>query len=216
MTLRFGRILVGLLVLAAPMLVSTPLASATPLGLDATDTSHTAPWAISPAGTAGWKFTVLSPIKIDGLAIFDYLADGLGRPHDVGLWDSGGSLLASATVTSASMPLASASSHGDWLVESISPVVLAPGGYAVGAFFFDLDFTDPFLANATAVTIPQVAFGGNAAAAGWQSPSARFPTLDDGLFGASFTAVPVPEPSTELLLAIGLLAAGRRLRSTRH
>ena len=70
-------------------------------------------------GTLGWSFTVLNPITIDALGVWDAGADRLGTGSTpVGLWTSSGTLAATATITSASIPVSSGSADGDWLFEA--------------------------------------------------------------------------------------------------
>ena len=76
------------------------------LALDSTSGSNNAAGGHS---TVGWSFSVLSSLDVDGLGFFDFESNGLLAPHQVGLWDSGGTLLASATVTSGSTVVASTS-----------------------------------------------------------------------------------------------------------
>jgi hypothetical protein len=68
------------------------------------------------------------------LGAWDESGDGFLGPHDIGLWDAGGTLLASTTVTSASAGTISASGLGVWRFEAIASVALAPGIYTLGAF----------------------------------------------------------------------------------
>ncbi len=48
--------------------------------------------------TLGWAFTVNSDISVKALGVFDSDQDGLAERHQVGLWNSGGTLLASTIV----------------------------------------------------------------------------------------------------------------------
>src|SRR5438552_3149843 len=58
----------------------------------------------------GYLFRVTSSITVSGLGLWDEGGNGLAQNHDVGLWNSNGSiLLASTTITNASTPVASAS-----------------------------------------------------------------------------------------------------------
>jgi hypothetical protein len=53
------------------------------------------------SGTFGYSFTVgASEITATHLGIYDTGQDGLLTSHDVGLWDNGGTLLASTTIAS--------------------------------------------------------------------------------------------------------------------
>src|SRR5262249_32205561 len=114
-----------LFVVAAPSSAST-------LGLDVT--SDTQVFAPGVFHNIGWQFSVSAPIIIDGLGLFDVNPAGLAESHQVGLWDNGGNLLASATVTSGSTLIASASNAGDWLFANIAPIVLVPGTYVTSGF----------------------------------------------------------------------------------
>jgi hypothetical protein len=201
-------------IVPATVLAFASLASATPLGLDFADIAGTAGYYGAGNYTVGWVFNVNAPVRVDGLALFDWGADGLknASPHTVGLWHSSGTLVASTDVTNSSTPTTSTSSFGNWLVQSIGPVVLGPGTYAIGGLFYGGDSLDAFVARGAASTIPQISFVGNALSPSFGMPSSFVPDLDDGFFGVSLTAEPVPEPSTLLLLGAGLLVVGRRLR----
>jgi hypothetical protein len=74
--------------------------------------------------TIGWAFTVVNPVTIDGLGLFDIGAGNLGVASvPVGLWTGdGSSLLAQVTVTDASTQVASTDANGDWLFETIAPL----------------------------------------------------------------------------------------------
>jgi hypothetical protein len=65
--------------------------------------------------TVGFTFDVASSLVISGLGVFDVGANGLINSHEVGLWTSSATLLASTTVTNAANVVASTSSLGDWL-----------------------------------------------------------------------------------------------------
>jgi hypothetical protein len=176
--------------------------------------------------TVGWAFTVSTPISISALGLFDVDANGFEQTHDIGLWTSGGTLLAFTTVTDAnSSPVGSTSSSGNWRFTTIAPLVLAAGEYVIGASFSGTNstsFGDQFVANATAFTVPGVTFDEPRLGFG---PGLSFPVnstgvLLDGFFGPNLSAVPfaaVAEPASLLLLGTGLagltgLAAWRARR----
>src|SRR2546425_5930 len=86
--------------------------------------------------TLGWEFQVSAGIVVDGLGFWDHQSDGFlfGQTFPVGLWDaSTGTLLRSSVITSASTLKTSLHPDGDWRVNPVSPLFLAPGSYRVGA-----------------------------------------------------------------------------------
>jgi len=82
-------------------------------------------------GTVGSKFTVGANVFVDKLGFEDQLLNGLASPHQVGLWNSSGTLLASVTVQSGTGSLL----IGNWRYETLpTPVKLTAGStYIVGA-----------------------------------------------------------------------------------
>jgi hypothetical protein len=76
--------------------------------------------------TIGYQFSTSVPFVIDALA---YLDDGAGNNHQVGLWNSGGTLLVSTTVLNTD-PI---QGHFQW--DSIPLYSLAPGTYTIGGEF---------------------------------------------------------------------------------
>src|SRR5512143_2505061 len=154
--------------IVALVLALAPMARATPLGLDFADTTGTTGLGCFQDCTVGWVFQVNASIIVDGLAVFDWNADGLGLSHTVGLWNSSGTPLVSTNVTDAGTLRPSTSSFGDWRVQSIAPVVLRPGTYTIGSFFyaFTLDPTDAYFGGGVASTIPQIHFLGSAIVGG--------------------------------------------------
>ncbi len=178
--------------------------------------------------TLGWRFTVTSPIAIGGLGIFDVGANGLANSHQIGLWNSDGSLLlTSATITDAnSTHVTSTSTAGDWRsTPLIAPLVLVPADYVIGAFYSDHDADHVFqivgaAAPGTVSTIPGVTFDESRFALfSFQFPRSHVPG-NDGYFGPNLFTVaapPVPEPKTYAMLMAGLgllgLIARRRRKS---
>src|SRR5262245_12458608 len=108
------------MVALALLLTTAATTNASTLGLDIT--SNTQVFAPGVFDNVGWQFSVSAPITIDGLGLFDVNPAGLAESHQVGLWTDSGTLLASATVTSGSTSVASASAAGDWLFADIAPL----------------------------------------------------------------------------------------------
>src|SRR5687767_14012829 len=161
---------------------------------------------IGGPATAGWAFSVSTPVLASGLGYFDIGADGFAQSHPVGLWTSSGVLLTSTTVTSGSPIVASASTDGDWRFATITPLLLAPGNYVVGGEFFASD-TDGVVFHAATLTLaPGVAFiedraGG--AGSGFSFPTNTSPFTENSFFGPSiFLTAAVPEPGSLALLVI--------------
>lgn len=155
--------------------------------------------------TFGWSFTVLNPIAIDGLGVWDAGADGLGvASTPVGLWTSGGTLLASGTVTNTSTSVASTSTSGEWLFEDIAPLILGTGDYVIGSVFLSASPTAQTGAPFTNVADISVTGG----VMGPFDGGLAFPgsTFDFPIFGPTIRQVSIPEPGSIALLGLGLAA----------
>lgn len=78
----------------------------------------------------GFEFQVTQPVTVDALAVWnDSAPNGLPESEAVGLWDSSGDLLASATVGEGTLPF----DGSEFSAVSIDPLGLSDGTYIVGA-----------------------------------------------------------------------------------
>lgn len=167
--------------------------------------------------TIGYEFTVTSTVSGNALGAWNAGGTGLGSaPEEVGIWSTAGSLVTSATVTSASTPVASASTDGDWLFTSVSPFVLTPGTYDIGLVFFatsPLSQIGASFVTEPGITVDSGTVSGNA---GFSQPTDPFFT---DIFGPTFgtISVPAPEPASLAILGAALtaLAGLRRRRAQR-
>ena len=163
---------------------------------------------ISPY-TVGWKFSTSQTMDVSGLGFWDQSNHTLGYSHDVGLWSSSGSLLASTTITATSTPVSSVG-QGQWLFNEITRVTLLPGIYYVGASYGSNDNKDDYAFEVTNIqTAPGVTY---ISGKGGLGSGLTFPTLDNppysinSYFGANLEFSPpntVPEPTSFALLGLG-------------
>jgi hypothetical protein len=128
----------------------------------------------------------------------------------VGIWDSGGTLLTSATIPAGTV--APLDANNMFRLIDIPDVVLPQAnGYEIGALYqvFSLDEQ---AYNVTGLVVdPSIQFVASSAvasASGLTFPNAHIASFDPGIFGPSFEVAAVPEPSTLLLLGAGLAGVG--------
>lgn len=113
-----------LLFLRAPSTLAVPI-------VDFAD-GNLAPIANSNV-TYGYDFTVDSGgFSVTGLAVYEALSRPLEVSHEVGLWNSTGSLLASTTIDGLDSIVVSISATGQWRVGDIASLFLGAGNYYVG------------------------------------------------------------------------------------
>ena len=152
--------------------------------------------------TIGFQFSTSVPFNVDALAYWD---DGAANNHQVGLWDSGGTLLVSTTVLNTD-PL-----EGHFQYDSIPTLTLAPGTYTIGG---ELLTNGLFPSDAQGVvSLPGFTWIQDVQSLG--GTGFTFPTFttggssgQNGFLAADFSITSVsavPESSTLILLAVGLL-----------
>jgi Domain of unknown function (DUF4082)/PEP-CTERM motif len=165
--------------------------------------------------TVGWTFQPNTNVSVTDLGCFAKVFDDNQSVSsiEVGLWDSGGALLASNSVTATS-PLV-----GETRYESITPVALLPNQvYNVGIFSpsgtIGIDVAG-VAANGTIGVSPEITL--RAAASSSPGSGFTFPAEDQQAFGSIYAGPNfeyqgrVPEPGSWVLLGLGglFLVAGR-------
>ena len=158
--------------------------------------------------TAGWSFQPATNISLTALGAFQYVVSYSGDIQ-VGLWDAGGGLLASNTITASSRLL------NQSLYEPIAPVSLsADQTYYLGAYSTNWMSAYVSISNYppdSFITIaPEIQLGAEGAATGFGCPAT--PMMPGNSPGSAFIApnfefevTPVPEPTTLFLLGGGAL-----------
>jgi len=147
----------------------------------------------STGDVIGWRFTVSSPLEVSDLGVWNadtQATAGLTTTHQVGIWDSGQNLLASAT------PGPGGTIVGDWTYASITPITLMPGEtYTIGAMYAAGDGDSYISSASSATTDPDVTWLNSVYPASG-SLGFVYPATDTSSFGRFgpnflFTVVPV-------------------------
>jgi hypothetical protein len=168
--------------------------------------------------TIGWQFTLSSAVTVNELGFFDADSDGLSDDHPVGIFDSGGTLLISATVPAGS----GATLQDGFRLVPVAPLNLAPGSYTIGGFGLQTS-PDAFRFGVSgSTTIPGLTLDDGVQSS--SAPGLSFPTqvntfAMEGYFGPNFTVdAVIPEPSTAVLAlsAFALAFFARRYAASRR
>ena len=173
----------------------------------------------------GLDFTATSDSRLTALGFWDFAQNGLSSAFEVGLWHTTTqSLLAQATIDSSdALDSSLILDGGAWRYETLASAVLLTTGttYTLGFQVGPQDMSpeDSFLiSNATRTT--RAGFNVETGGRFLLTPDFTFPSYPDDVFGFDFgrgnvnaQIVPIPEPSTAVLLSLGImgLAARRRL-----
>jgi hypothetical protein len=206
----------GLIALGLAAVAPQAYAAST-LALDFSNT--TGEGLVNGPFTVGWSFSVgRMSLSVTDLLVFDSGGDGLGEAHAVGIWDSLGNLLVSATVNAGTgNPLVVGVGAG-WREVAVAPTMLAAGQvYTIGAVW--LDGVDPMLFDVDTIngfTTNRIAFIDNRFIAGGSlaNPTGAV-SSNPAFFGPTFEANATPEPGSLMLIGGGLVALGlaRKRRS---
>lgn len=156
----------------------------------------------------GYQFTPLSDIAVSSLGFFDYLGNGLGESHTVGIFDSAGNLLTSAVVSSGTgNPLDGAFRYTD-----IAPVTLSAGGtYTAAALFLTNADVVGYADVEDALVNPAISLGSLPARYIFQTGTElQFPTETAALgttemyYGPNFKLTAVPLPGALIMFGSGI------------
>lgn len=160
--------------------------------------------------TLGWQFSTTSPITVTwlGVSFFQPLAES----HDVGIWDSTGTLMGSATVAAGACGF-----QVNQFCYALTNFTLPAGTYDLGAVW--LDGADPMLFPTTPVinfaTAPAITYIQNDFIAGATLTDPTNHTAPPpGYFGPNFlfTTATVPEPGTMIMFGSGVIGLAGVIR----
>lgn len=175
--------------------------------------------------TNGFEFTLSETKSVTALGFWDEGPTGpssLNNSHDVTLWDVTGTELAAVVVDNSSQVMASTQTAGNWrFVDLLSPVILSPGSYVVGAGFSvphdpDRTNTDPqnpnslIITPAPFLTIVQGRNGpGNEGTDVFPATTNSNIVLGPNLLFADVVIVPEPACASLMLISVGAMVVRR-------
>src|SRR5438270_6234699 len=116
--------------------------------------------------TAGWAFTLSSPVLVTELGLWDFGNDGFDTSHVVTIWTSTGTQEAQGTIPSG----AGAILTNGFRYVSIAPVLLPAGSYTIGGFYSVGSEEVASIASAT-TTASGVTFDGSRFGFGFAFPT---------------------------------------------
>ncbi len=171
-----------------------------------------AAWSADAPGVIGWRFDVNTTIILTDIGVWNADTvlgfEGLTSDHEVGLWDSAGTLLTSGVAGPGGNVV------GDFTYTDVADVTLVPGErYTIGAVYA-IDDNDSYISSPSVLNLspeinpttngvfPDVADLGGL----------NFPTGDStnaARLGTNFLFIPAPTTAAAFGLA-GLAAARRR------
>ena len=159
----------------------------------------------------GWNLFVNSDMSVSSLGFWDQGLIGLSAAHQIGLWDSNGTLLSDVIVQAGT----SSTLIDGWRYETIAAIMLNAGSsYTIGSTISLNDDTyiwSPSTVSATG----DITFGNGVR--GSENISFEFPTLESnsGRFVPNFiySTIEVSEPSLLGLLSLGLVLLIQRRRA---
>jgi hypothetical protein len=168
--------------------------------------------------TVGWAFSTAKHIAVTALGwnVTVNGPNGSSSSHQVGIWNSGGTLLGSATVTAGS------ATDGIWRFTGVSPIALSAGQYFIGGRDTSAD-GDRYVTSVSNLTLAAgLTFLGSAVSpngSGFAFPANINSITTGGRFGPNFqfkAAGAIPEPASWAMLIsgfglVGAVARRRRL-----
>ena len=164
--------------------------------------------------TQGWEFSPTVGIQVVSLGLFDGETDGLVDPHEIGLWNTSGILLTSITIPEG---VATTKVDNFRYIDIPQIRLRASQNYVIGALYLgiqgggtldpDPEDRDIFFDGSPASFAPEITFVDQRIST-QQTSGLTFPTVmtsGPAILGPSFLFQAIPEPSTYLLFAIGIL-----------
>ena len=149
--------------------------------------------------TAGWAFTLSSPVLVTELGLWDFGNDGFDTSHVVTIWTSTGTQEAQGTIPSG----AGAILTNGFRYVSIAPVLLPAGSYTIGGFYSPTDSDQIVTSASTITTASGVIYDGSRIGLGFAFPPIDISGVPNSNFGPNFqftTRTSVPDTGTTLSL----------------